>query len=442
MSLPTRIRILSALSLLMLLAIFVLGVLIVLSNPGLAAMYVLCAVAVAAGGWVMLRTRGKRWWWGTVLASAALLAALGTSWALFSDPRNVRRLLVLVVLSVAYTALVGWLSRSYWQARRRSRRGAAIPHEQTALIINPKSGDGRATKANLAQKASARGVQTVVMEPGQDMVELAEQALSRGATVLGVSGGDGSLGVLASVAIKHDVPLVVLPGGTRCHFARDIGLDPGHIEDGLAGFEGVERRVDVGMIAGRVFLNNASFGLYADIISRPEYRDHKLEVSRKVARELASSEKPYYPLEFADGNAKPWQHAAQVLVGVNRYETINLGELGERRRLDEGILQVIALPALDDQLLGKLVTSLKLGAANAPFAEWTTQDFTISSPSGWIEAGVDGESLRLPSPVKLRIRPRALRLRVPAEGARERPVKPLSGAAASTLWNLVWAKNR
>src|SRR5690606_33418510 len=105
--------------------------------------------------------------------------------------------------------------------------------------------------------------------------KLARQAIQDGADVLGISGGDGSIGAVAKVAMEYDVPLVVLPGGTRCHFARDLGLDPRYLVDGLDGFKGVERRIDVGDINGRVFLNNISLGAYADIVDHKEYREQK-----------------------------------------------------------------------------------------------------------------------------------------------------------------------
>jgi diacylglycerol kinase family enzyme len=431
----TLIRALSALSLVLLAAIFVTGLLLVLHNPALAVLFVLGAGAVLAGGWIMLSSRGSRWWWGSVLTILAMLATFAAAWALVANRRNLKLLLLLAILAVIYSALVGWLSRLYWH----SRRSAATPtkrYARPALIINPKSGNGRAAKAHLAEAAAEQGVAAIVMQPGQDLVELAESAIHDGAEVVGISGGDGSLGVLAGVAMKHDLPLVVLPGGTRCHFARDIGLNPAAITDALAGFRGVERRVDVGFVADRVVLNNASFGLYAHIINHKDYRSHKLEVTNRVTRELASSNHPYYSLKFTDGNGKPWDHAAQVLVGVNRYETLKFDELGERRRLDEGILQVIAVRQLDSSILKMLTGTIKINSGDAPVAQSTTAQFTISDPSGSVQAGIDGESVELTSPVHIRIAPKALRLLVPAEGQRSRPVKAISAKGAQTLWSL------
>jgi diacylglycerol kinase family enzyme len=182
----------------------------------------------------------------------------------------------------------------------------------------------------------------------------------------------------------------------------------------------------VAQVGNRIFLNNISFGLYADIISRPEYRNSKAAVTEQTLRALAGSERSTYPLHFKDAHGARQEEAAQVLVGVNRYETVKLLELGERKRLDGGLLHVIVVPELSQNPM-----------ANLRKTEWTATSFKVSDPSGWVKAGIDGESVRLRSPVTVRIRPKALRLLVPAEGVRTRPIKPMSREAAQTLWALM-----
>ena len=97
-----------------------------------------------------------------------------------------------------------------------------------------------------------------------------------GADLLGVAGGDGTQALVAGIAAEHDMPLLVISAGTRNHFALDLGLDrddPSTCLDALT--DGEEVRVDLGMIADRPFVNNASFGAYAEIVQSPEYRDNK-----------------------------------------------------------------------------------------------------------------------------------------------------------------------
>src|SRR3954452_5414507 len=79
--------------------------------------------------------------------------------------------------------------------------GLSVPAARDAvLLINPRSGGGRAERAGLARECRARGVDPVVLGPGEDPVALAEAAVARGADVLGMAGGDGSLALVADVA--------------------------------------------------------------------------------------------------------------------------------------------------------------------------------------------------------------------------------------------------
>src|SRR5438045_2905926 len=121
------------------------------------------------------------------------------------------------------------------------------------LVVNPSAGSSRPTAGELRTEAEAHGVQVHVLEPGDDPVELAREA---DADVLGAAGGDATLGGVADVAIERDLPFVCVPFGTRNHFARDVGLDRDDPLAALAAFEGVEKRIDVGRVNGRIFLNN------------------------------------------------------------------------------------------------------------------------------------------------------------------------------------------
>ena len=431
------IRLLSIIALCLLVGIGIIGTLLILANPGLVIVYLACAIGLIIGLWLLVTRRQALWWLGLTLAALAPVAGLTAGWMLVSTSKNFTRIILLTLLALAYLIVVASISRLYWSYRRQSTSPRKPRRLRTTLIINPKSGDGRAIKSHIPEQAKYMGIDTHMLQPGDDIVKLARQTVEDGAETLSVSGGDGTLGLVAGVAIEYDVPLVVLPGGTRCHFARDIGLDPARINDAMAAFEGVERRVDVGTIGDRIFLNNASFGLYAEIVSDPDYRDHKIDVTTKALHNLSASNRPYFDLKFLGPGNQNWHHAAEVLVGVNRYETLKLDQLGERKYLDQGVLQVIALSALGQPVIRQLLRRIHISSPNSPLQEWTANQFTVSHPSGQVKVGVDGETLELPSPVHISILPKALRLLVPAEGTRSRPIKPISVTAAKTLWQLI-----
>ena len=108
------------------------------------------------------------------------------------------------------------------------------------LIVNPVSGGGKAERHNLVAQCRNRGIEAIVMDGHDDVSALAAAAVSRGADVIGMAGGDGSQAAVAAVAAEHDVPYVCVPAGTRNHFARDLAIDPRAVLGALdAFFDGV-----------------------------------------------------------------------------------------------------------------------------------------------------------------------------------------------------------
>jgi diacylglycerol kinase family enzyme len=259
------------------------------------------------------------------------------------------------------------------------------------LLINPRSGDDRGPRVEeLRDKARARGLEAHVLAAGEEISEL---ALSAEVDVLGAAGGDGTLASVAAVAVDLDIPFVVIPFGTRNHFARDLGLDPGDPFAALAGFGGDERRVDVGRAGKRRFLNNVSLGLYAALVHRREHHRRRREVLADV-RALGLN-LSHRSRTWATIDGEPVS-APVLLVANNAYE-LSLLSIGERRRLDEGSLYVYSaqgwLPRHWDERRG--------------------DRFTIDAPGGRLEASVDGEPAELETPLELSVDPGALRVRLP-----------------------------
>jgi diacylglycerol kinase family enzyme len=356
---------------------------------------------------------------------------------------DLRALAGVILLTGLYVASFNMLRSRYW----RQARAAGAASGETAnfvspyLIVNPKSGDGRAIRAHIPELAERMGVHVMVMQQEDTVESLARKAAESGADVLGISGGDGSIGAVAKVAMEYGLPIVVLPGGTKCHFARDIGLDPKRIADSLAGFHGVRRTVDAGSINGRMFLNNASFGLYADIVDHPEYREHKSAVTRDVVRGILSGERNLYDLNFTNGTEE-FHQAVEVLVGVNEYETMSLFTVGQREHMNEKVLQVTALTNLNDSLLKKLVSSISVKKLKdghiRDFFQWITPEFWIRSMGPPLVVGVDGEREVYANPVRIQILPNALTLYVPPEGERGRQQNPFSGKMVGRLWHAAY----
>ncbi len=174
-----------------------------------------------------------------------------------------------------------------------------------------------------------------MVERGQRISTLAEAAVTRGADVIGMAGGDGSQAVVAAVAAEHDLPFVCVPAGTRNHFALDIGVDRDDVVGALDAFlHGSERRIDLARVNGRVFVKNVSMGLYGTIVQSQEYRDAKLRtVIEKLSELLGPGAEPF-DLGFTDPNGSLYSGAQVLIVSNNRYE---LDPLGRRAREREWI---------------------------------------------------------------------------------------------------------
>ena len=179
-----------------------------------------------------------------------------------------------VVAVVAVVAAVIAQKRAF---ALRVRLPAAPRPSHPVVVWNPRSGGGKALRANLAEEARARGIEPIELGPGQDLVELVEAAVARGADALAAAGGDGTQALVAEIAAKHDLPFACIPAGTRNHFALDLGVDRDDVVGALdALVSGGERRVDLAEVNGRTFVNNVSLGLYAQAVQRTGYRDAKL----------------------------------------------------------------------------------------------------------------------------------------------------------------------
>jgi diacylglycerol kinase family enzyme len=293
-------------------------------------------------------------------------------------------------------------------------RGSGVPGKPTSpwLLVNPRSGDGKAGRVGLVEAARGMGVRVHLLEAGDDPAALARAAVEGGADAVGVAGGDGSMGLVAAVAVEAGVPFVCVPSGTRNHFAGDLGLDRGDPLAALAAFAGPERRVDVARVGDRVFVNNVSLGAYADLVADPRYRAGKLATAHAVLPASLRGERELLRVDLRDAAGREHPDVLVLLVACNAYE-LN----GVREQMDGGVLQVSALRARTGAALAGLATRTLARGGRAPagtgWAQWTTTVLRVEAPLPQLPAGIDGEAATLAAPLEFRVLPRALRVLVP-----------------------------
>jgi diacylglycerol kinase family enzyme len=325
------------------------------------------------------------------------------------------RLIWVAVVSIALIVLAAG-------AGRRALTPAATPAmparevqppKRAFLIMNPRSGGGKVAKFGLKEKAEALGAKVALLDgPGVvDVAKLARQAVADGADLLGVAGGDGTQALVAGIAAEHDLPFLVISAGTRNHFAMDLGLDrdnPAACLDALTE-DGVEQRIDLGIIGDRTFVNNASFGAYAEIVESPAYRDDKTGTTLQMLPEILSGHRGA-KLSATAGHVTITGPQA-LLVSNNPYEGGDIAGLSRRARLDAGTLGVVAV-TVNSALQA---ATLLRGARGQGLATLTAGEVVVDAEVPEIPVGIDGETVSMPTPVRCTIRPKVLRVRVPKD---------------------------
>ena len=288
--------------------------------------------------------------------------------------------------------------------------GATAP-SRPVLFFNPRSGGGKAERFALADEARKRGIEPIELKPGDDLETLVRGAIDRGADVLAMAGGDGLPGdrrvgrgrARAAVRVRarrHAQPLCAL----------DLGVDRDDVVGALDAFvDGGERIVDLAEVNGRVFVNNVSLGLDAEAVQREGYRDAKLRTLLDTVPDtlgLGGSERD---LRWTSPSGDVHHSGAMVLVSNNCYRLGRAVGSGTRPRIDDGLLgiTVVAEP------------SAGRGGGRSlqrPLREWSAPGFEVDADRP-VPAGIDGEALVLDPPLRFRIRPGVLRVRI----ARQHP---------------------
>ena len=288
------------------------------------------------------------------------------------------------------------------------------PARHPVLLVNPVSGGGKAERFDLVQQCRARGIEAVVLRPGDDLAGLVADAVARGADVIGMAGGDGSQRAVAEVVARHGRAMVVVPSGTRNHLAMDLGLDRADIVAALDAFGAArERLVDLGDVNGRVFVNNVSLGLYAQIVRSPAYREAKVETTLDILPDLLGPGSRPFSLRFTDPAGHLHTVAHVVQVSNNAYGRTPL-TIASRPRLDGGLLGVIVVELPDPSALRAFVLAGAAGRQeHVPgLLAWEAPTFHVDAPAP-VDVGIDGEALQMAPPLRFAIRPAALRIRCP-----------------------------
>jgi len=297
-----------------------------------------------------------------------------------------------------------------------------VASKEIPLILNGKAGGARSAGAEVlgaAFRDAGLEARISTFAHGEEIRKLARRALKARPAVLVAAGGDGTLSAVADVVRGSGTALGVIPVGTLNHFAKDLGipLDPAEAVRVIAA--GRHIAVDVGEVNGRGFINNASLGLYPNIVRSRTRHQRRFGRSKRTAMLWATLEALHRSrlldvrLEI-EGRVHEFR-TPFVFVGNNDY-TLEGFNIGKRARLEEGILNVYATRCTSAAGLFGL-------ALRALFGRLRQADDFMESSVGALRVAsrrhkrllvaTDGELNALETPLEFRIRPRALQVLVP-----------------------------
>ncbi len=259
------------------------------------------------------------------------------------------------------------------------------------------------------------------------LAELAAHALDQalrcdGAVV--AAGGDGTINTVASVLLGSDCPLGLLPQGTFNYLGRAHGvpLDAGEAAQALLRAHVVPAQV--GQVNGRVFLVNASLGLYPQLLEDREKYTAQLGRRRWVAFASAILTllrwRGQLPLRLQTRAGIENLRTTTLFVGNNFVQLERLG-LSEAEAVNAGMLAVMAVRSVK---LGAMLALLLRGLLGRLGEAGDVDSFAVQrlwvEPRGVrrIKVAVDGEVMWMRSPLVFEVAPKPLWLMVPHEADR------------------------
>lgn len=178
--------------------------------------------------------------------------------------------------------------------------------------------------------------------------------------------------------------------------------------------DGVDITVDLAEVNGRVFVNNASMGVYAKIVQSADYRDGKMQTAAAMLPDLLGPMSQPLDLHFTLPSGEEAVTAQLLLVSNNPYQLARLRGGGMRERIDSGVLG-IAYVRVDTAAEARKLAALEAEGHARQFAswnDWTASHFEVRS-AGPVEIAIDGEAVILQPPLHFVSRPGALTVRLP-----------------------------
>ena len=292
--------------------------------------------------------------------------------------------------------------------------------ERIAVIVNKSGGTasslGDKLETTVRDAFAGQNIDLQLID-GKDIAEAVKSVGNR--AVVAIGGGDGTQGTAAAAFANSDTAQIVLPLGTRNHLAKQLGMPVDLAEAAKLAVTGKTEQIDLAKGGERVFVNNASIGLYTKLVRERDKRWGPkwlgtipatwivLRTLRAKALHLkidGKSERVVTPLLF---------------IGNNRY-SLDAGSVGQRESLSDGVLSLFVVAQASPLALIGFAFRALLGKADErrDFCALADAREVVIEGHGAIDVAFDGEVERMALPLTFAIMPGALKVLVPVEVAK------------------------
>lgn len=306
---------------------------------------------------------------------------------------------------------------------------AAAPGPAAELFIVMNQGSGKSEKDEVRRaieeelQRAGRAHRFVPVEPGE-IVKACQQAAKlasqHGGVIVG-AGGDGTINCAAQAALSNDCPLGVIAQGTFNLFARDLGLSLDPVEATRMLLRGAPEPVQVGLVNERVFLVNASVGLYPKLLADREEVKSRLGRRRWIAMLAALKTFMEWRLRLVldteiDGRLAKLR-TASVFLCNNRVQLDRLGiQEYVVEQVGQGRLACLLVPPMRwwEKLNMVLTAVLGTMGAERQVQSFPLRDLTVATRSArQLKVATDGEVQWMQLPLRFTVAPRPLRVMLP-----------------------------
>ena len=294
-------------------------------------------------------------------------------------------------------------------------------HPTVEVILNEHAGAGldrsQRDQVEALFRANGREVR-ITSAPESGLTKLAAEKARGPASVIVAGGGDGTIAGVAAALVGTEKILGVLPLGTLNHFSKDLGI-PQDVESAVKTIvSGQVKRIDVGDVNGRIFLNNSSLGVYPIVVRDRESQQKRLGRGKRWAYAIAAihllRRYPQLSLQLTVDGKPLRRHSPFLFVGNNEYELAGFS-LGERKRLDEAHLGLYVTSRRGRFDLYWLLLRAFFGRLKRKrdFESFRATEAVVETGDIEMLVATDGEVSRMKGPLHFRTRTGALQVMAP-----------------------------